>query len=144
SGAAAGGEQRFAEFHGLSVAEHGEMPLEIELRDQRIEAEVDVVLLEPGGVVHEHFVHRVIPLAEEGGEKHGALIGPGDLVAHEHDCPFLVVLSNAFARTDPSRAGADDKVVSTNHLAILITPRPTYQREKCVIERRPGRDFSSR
>ena len=56
--AAAGGDARLAEFHRLSIAQHREMPLEIDLRDERIQPHVDLVLRIPLRVLPEQLCER--------------------------------------------------------------------------------------
>ena len=45
--AAAGGQTRFLELDGLPVAQHGQVPVEVELCHHRVEPQVDLVLLVP-------------------------------------------------------------------------------------------------
>src|SRR5436190_15122066 len=97
------------------------MTLDIELRDEGIEPQIDVVFLEPRGVVHAELFGRTGTLPEQRPKKQWALVGHGDFVADEHDRPLLIVFANPFACTDSTGARPDNKVVSTNHLPARIT-----------------------
>ena len=97
------------------------MSLDVELRDEGVEPQIDMVLLEPRPIMHADFFRgMVVPAltAQERTKQERPLIRHRDLVPHEHNRPLFVVLPDAFTCTDPSSSGADDKVVSTNHLPV--------------------------
>ena len=68
---AARGQQRFAKFHGLPVTQHhAQTPLDIELREERIQPQVDVMLLKPRRVMDAQFFRRMVSaLAQQRTEK---------------------------------------------------------------------------
>ena len=64
-GAAARGEAGFLEFDGLPVAQDGEVPVEVELRDHGVEPQVDLLVGVPIDWVVKRAFHLVVLLAEE-------------------------------------------------------------------------------
>ncbi len=117
AGAAAGGHAGFAELDGLAIGEDGDVALEVDLRDEGIEPEVDVVLVEPIVILHEELVERRGVFAELRLEEQGTLVGEELLGAGHHHCTLLIVLADARANTRASDAGTDDEVIATYHFA---------------------------
>ena len=113
--AAAGGKAGFFELDGLPVAQHGEMAVNVELGHYRVEPQIDLVLLVPGGGMMEHFLEGVLLVAEEALGKGAALIGWMHLVADERDFATFVVLTDAFANADTRGASPDDQIIAFDH-----------------------------
>ena len=91
------------------------MALEIDLRDERVEAQLDVIVGEPRRVMDLRLIRRSLALAELRLEKLRAVIRQRRLVSGEDDGPLFVMLANPLANTGAANPRTDNKVVSTNH-----------------------------
>ena len=112
---AAGGQTRLLELDGLSVAEHGQVAVEVELGDHGVQAQVDLVLFVPVGWMVRELGDRVVLFAEELFGKGQPHVGRRALVADEHHLAALVVLADAFTHARAGGPSSDHQVVAFNH-----------------------------
>jgi len=119
-------------------------PLEVELRDDGVEAEIDVLLRKPRRIVDEGFFGGWRRPAEDRGEETGAVVGEGDFGSDEHDRTFAIMLPDAFTYADSANTGSDDKVVATNHFPDGIARRTGRPRDKIagIYYRGPAPDLT--
>src|SRR4029077_18207974 len=123
-------------FDGFTIGQHGQAPLDVELRHYSAKACLDLVRVEPALIDLLEFLQIRFLFTQKALRNDPALVRRECFRTDQRDGTAFVVFANAFACTCSTYARTNDEIIAPNH---ICRRAPEFQR-RCADKRNRARD----